>query len=130
MADLDELKAALEHTVEAYNAGNLEAYAAVWHDDVGLFGIVSPFPVLGRAAVRQYFQRVFAHSEGQTFTVINPQFRVIGTTGVIWSHYALANKPKDGPMQTLFGRATFTFAKSDGRWLMVALHASALPSGS
>ncbi len=120
----------MEQAVAAYNAGNLDAYADLWHDDVGLFGIISPFPALGKAAVRQYFQTIFANSESQTFTVINPQYRVIGTTGLVWLHYALAVKPKDGPMQILFGRSTFAFVKSDGKWLMVDLHASSLPSGS
>ncbi len=130
MADSNELQIALEQLVATYNSGDVDAYAALWHDDVGLFGIISPFPALGKAAVRQYFHTVFSNAESQTFTVINPNYRVIDNTGIVWSHYALSLKPKDGPMQAMFGRSTFTFVKLEGKWLMADLHASPLSVGS
>jgi hypothetical protein len=71
-----------------------------------------------------------ASPESVTVTPINPQFRVIGTTGVVSSHLAIALKPKDGPMTTMFVYYIGTLAKSDGKWLLVAEHASRLPSGN
>jgi uncharacterized protein (TIGR02246 family) len=130
MADSNELREVMEQVLATYNAGDLDGYSALWHDEVGIFGIISPFPALGKAAVRQYFHNVFSNAESQTFTVINPHYRVIDNTGVVWSHYALALKPKDGPMQAMFGRSTFTFVKTEGRWLMVDLHVSPVSVGS
>jgi ketosteroid isomerase-like protein len=129
MADIDDLKATFEQFVGAFNAHNLDAWAALCHDSVVSFQPFSPFPVEGKAALRQVHQTTLANSESVSVTHINPQFRVIGATGVVWAHTAHVRKPKDGPMTTVFGRSTFTFAKSDGRWLMVASHGSGLPSG-
>jgi uncharacterized protein (TIGR02246 family) len=129
MADMDDLKAAFEQFVGGYNTHNLDAWAALCHDNVVSFQLFSPFPVDGKAALRQVHQTTLANSESASVTHINPQFRVIGATGVVWAHSALVLKPKDGPMTTVFARTTFTFAKSDGRWLMVASHISRLPSG-
>jgi ketosteroid isomerase-like protein len=130
MADIDDLQATFEQFVGAFNAHNLDAWAALCHDGVVSFQLFSPFPVDGKAALRQVHQTTLANSESASATHINPQFRVIGTTGVVWAHTALVLKPKDGPMTAVFARSTFTFAKSDGRWLMVASHISQLPAGN
>jgi uncharacterized protein (TIGR02246 family) len=129
MADIDELKTAFEHAFVAYNSRSLDAFAASWHDDVVQFSALGPFPAVGKAAVRQYHQRMFTHHESLVYTPITPQFLVVGTTGVVWLHFSLTRKPKDAPMSTFFGRSIFTFAKVDGKWLMVAAHYSRLPSG-
>jgi ketosteroid isomerase-like protein len=130
MTDIDDLKVAFEQIVGAYNAQNLDAWAALCHDNVVSFQLFSPFPVDGKAALRQAHQTTLANSESATTTLINPQFRVIGTTGVVWAYLALGVKPKDGPLTTVFARSTFTFTKSDGRWRMVVSHISRLPSGN
>jgi uncharacterized protein (TIGR02246 family) len=130
MGDIDDLQAAFAQSNAAVNRRDLEALRAMFHDEAVQFGSSSPFPREGKAAFLQAFETIFANYEGYTFTPINPQFRVIGTTGVVWAHFAVAQKPKDGPMTTLFGRAIWTFAKSDGQWLIVAAHLSRLPSGN
>jgi ketosteroid isomerase-like protein len=130
MADIDELKAAFEQHIHMVNTRNPDAFVATVHDGVTGFTIASPFPVDGQEAIRQFVQTVMAHTESNTFRPINPQFRVIGTTGVVWAHHAVARKPKDGPRTTVFGRSTFTFVKTDGQWLCVSFHHSLIPSGS
>jgi hypothetical protein len=86
----------------------------------------------GKAARQQLFQRGSTNNESVTVTPIKPQFRVVGTTGVVWMHLALMRKPKeDAPMTNIaeIACSTWTFAKSDGKWLIVAEHHSLLPSG-
>jgi ketosteroid isomerase-like protein len=75
------------------------------------------------------YQTFFAAAETLTFTPINPQFRIIGDIGVVWSYYARQVKPKDGPLQTHFGRLTIAYTRAEGRWLVGAIHISRLPSG-
>lgn len=123
MGDIDDLKASFEQVVEAFNARDPDAYLAVVHDEAVLFWI-SPFSTDGKAAIRETLQTFFANREGVTATQFNAQFRVIGTTGLAWGYYGLAAKLKDGPIETSFGRYTFTFTKLDGRWLVVSLHTS------
>jgi ketosteroid isomerase-like protein len=62
--------------------------------------------------------------------LIHPQYRILGTTGIVRGNVALTGKPKGGPATILFGRMTWTFVKVDGQWRVVAVHASRVPSGS
>ena len=132
MADIDDLKTAFEQAVGALNARNLDAFSPLVHDEAIYFGPASLFPLEGKAARQQLFQRASTNNESVTITPMNPQFRIIGTTGIVWMHLALMRKPKDGPMTNVAYMAcsTWTFAKSDGQWLIVAEHHSPLPSGS
>src|SRR5438093_9076932 len=131
MADIDDLQAAFEHVVGALNTRNADAFVASLHDEAVYFGPLSPFPLEGKAARQQFFQRSSATNESVTVTPMKPQFRVIGTTGIVWTHIALMRKPKDGPTTNVADIAcsTWTFAKPDGKWLLVAEHHSLLPSG-
>jgi ketosteroid isomerase-like protein len=128
--EVADLKVALEHIVAAYGARDLGTLTASLHDDVTLFGVISPFPVDGKTAVRQYFERIFTSSERTAMELIDPHYRVVGTTGIVRGNVALTGKPKDGPATILFGRMTWTFVKVDDQWRVVAVHASRMPSGS
>jgi uncharacterized protein (TIGR02246 family) len=129
MADIDDLKATFEQVIAALNKRDAEALSAFCHDQIVFFPPFSPFPADGKTTFRQFTQMFFANHEAVTVTPINSQFRVIGNTGLVWSHLALAYKPKDGPLQTTFARETVTYVKSDGKWLAVAGHISRIPSG-
>jgi len=128
--DVDDLKATFEQLVKAINSRDLDTFVALAHDGVVFFSPISPFPVVGKAASQQGIQTLFDNNESITLTPINPQFSVIGNTGIVWGHLATAFKPKDGPMDISFIRCTFTFVKSEGKWLRVATHLSAIPSGN
>ena len=130
MADVDELKAMFEHVVAAINRRDADAWVSIVHDDFVVFVPSSPFAVEGKEAFRQFAQVFFAGSESVTVTPINPQFRVIGETGIIWTHLALTIKPKDGPLQTTFVREVVTYAKVGGKWRAVDNHLSRIPSGN
>jgi ketosteroid isomerase-like protein len=86
--------------------------------------------VAGKAAYQQIWQTNFADNERFTLTPINFQYQVIGNTGVIWGHLAVALKPKGGPARTQFLRFTGTYVKSEGKWLTAATHVSLIPSGN
>src|SRR5262245_59971340 len=107
MADIDDLKASFEQLTQAYNSVNLDAFSAGMDDEVTIFTPRSPFSVDGRAAVKQFYQVLSANAESITTRRINPQFRVIGTTGLVWGYTAFAVKPKGGPMMNIFVRQTW-----------------------
>ena len=127
--DVDDLKAAFEKGVKAYNSKD-EAFFPMVHDQGVVFSPSVPFAANGKAAYEQYTKGVWAAMDNSTFTAVNAQFRVIGSTGLAWGHYAIALKPKDGGSRSIFGRYTVVYAKSSGKWLAVAAHYSALPSGN
>lgn len=130
MSDLKDLQAAFEQAVATFNARDLETWAKFNHDQVVFFSPASPFAVDGKASVVQAMQALLANSESISWKIINPQFRVIGNTGVTWGHYSFSVKPKDGPLRTEFARFLLTWAKVDEKWLIVAEHNSRIPSGS
>jgi ketosteroid isomerase-like protein len=101
--------------VGAFNAHNLDAWVALCHAEVTSFQPLTPFPVDGKAVLRQVHQTTFTNHESGTVRPTNPQFRVVGTHGMAWMHKALVFKPKNGPLTTVFVRVTIIFAKSDGK---------------
>jgi uncharacterized protein (TIGR02246 family) len=112
--------------VQALNAHNPNAFVGSADKEVVLMGILSPFPVSGKDQFRQVVEDYLSDNESVTFTVVNPQFRVAGATGIAWGHYSLTNKPKDGPLEYSHGRYTYTYARADGKWVLVAAHLSPL----
>ena len=128
-ADVDDLKATFEKAVKAYNNQD-DAWFTLLHDQSISFNPTAPFAIDGNAAYKESMKRFWASMESTTFKPINQDFRVIGSTGVAWGHYALENKPKDGARETHFGRYMVIFAKSGEKWLGVASHYSSIPSGN
>jgi ketosteroid isomerase-like protein len=130
MADIDELRATFEQMVAAICRRDAAAYSSFWHEQIVAFPPFSPFAVEGKATLRQVAETNFTNAESVAFAPVNPQCRVIESTGIVWGHTALTIKPKDGPLQTLFARFMFIFAKTEGQWREVAVHVSQLPSGN
>jgi len=128
-ADVDDLKTAFEQGVKALNAQDVDGFMALAHDQAVVFGAASPFPVDGKAAQRQTFQSAVNNRESTTFTPVNPQFRVIGDTGIAWGHAVITLKPKGGPLETQYVRYTLVYVKTDGKWLRAAGHVSWMPPG-
>jgi ketosteroid isomerase-like protein len=101
------------------------------HEEAVYFFPAVPFPNNGKNAVQQSYQSSFTNHESITLRPINPQYRIIGVTGMAWGHFALTRKPKDGPSATVFTRYTWNFIKADRKWLIVTAHASPITaSGS
>jgi len=130
MSDLAALKAAFTQAVAAFNAQDLETWSTFNHEQVVFFSPASPFAANGKVSVLQAMQTLLANSESIAWKIINPQFRVIGDTGVTWGHYSFSLKPKDGPLRTEFARFLLTWTKANGQWVIVAEHNSRLPSGA
>jgi len=124
--DLADLRAVFDKDIRLFNAHNKDAFVASAHDDIILFGILSPFAVKGKEALRQLMQGYFDDHVRVMFTPVNPEFFVAGTSALAWGHYTIAEQPKVGPRETIHGRYTFTYTKVDGKWLLVAMHLSPL----
>ena len=127
-ADLDELKAAHEATIKAINARDAQGWAAGFYDREIRFSAEDPFPAESdKGSLVAAAQNVLATRESWTVVPVNLQYRVIGTTGIVWGYHRDVVKPKDGPMQSHVIRVLFVYVKSDGKWLRAAAHLSALP---
>ena len=124
--DLDEVKTAFNVDIKRFNAQDASAFSANAHDNVVLFGILSPFSVKGKTAITEMLERFFADSERVIFTPINPEFRIIGASALAWGHFTNTEVPAVGPREVIHGRYTFTYTKRDGKWFLIGLHFSPL----
>jgi ketosteroid isomerase-like protein len=127
--DVDDLKATYEKAVKAYNAKDV-AWFATFDNKAVSFHPTTPFAIDGDAQNKQAVKTFWSAMDSTVFSPVNTKFRVIGNTGLVWGHYAFANKPKDGGMRTTYGRFTTVCTKSDGKWVIVSSHYSAIPSGN
>jgi uncharacterized protein (TIGR02246 family) len=127
MADIDDLKAAYDRLVTAINARNVNAFVDSFHEQT-VHVVISPFFTDGRVALRQVIEAAFANAESTDWKSINPQFRIIGGTGIAWGHVAYTIKPKDGPLRTSNWAYIYTFTKADGKWLGATVQVSPLQS--
>jgi ketosteroid isomerase-like protein len=128
MSDLDDLKATAEQANKAQGTLDLKMWAALWHDQLVDFPPFPPFIVEGKAAVYRMFEALWANTESVTVRQIDPQYRVIGSTGLVWGRYVTEFKPKGAPLQRTTGRFTATYVKTEGKWLLVSRHVSLLPA--
>ena len=124
--NLDALKASFAAEIAALDTKNLEAAVAQAHADIVLFGVFSPFPIVGKAAFRKAVQEYFSQHDTAIFTPLNPEFGVMGKTGVAWGHYKMSLTPKGGSAAHSQGRYIFTYAHVDGKWQLFSMHISPL----
>jgi ketosteroid isomerase-like protein len=126
--NLAALRASFAADMRAFNSNNPDTFVASAHDEIVLFGILSPFPMDGKDEFRQVMQRYLADHEGVTLMAVHPEFHISGTTGIAWGYYSLTHKLKNGPLEYAHGRYTFTYTQADGKWVLIAMHFSPLQS--
>ena len=132
--DVDDLKDTHEQVVRALNMRNADAYVASWHHrGVQLrrnAELPTDYEQVGKAAIHQGLQNFFANTERFTVTWLEPQYRVIGSTGIVWGRVSGSRKPTGRPAETWTSRATVIYVKLDSGWARVCSHMSAPPSGN
>lgn len=115
-----------ENDIRLFNAKNNDAFVGSAHDDVVLFGILSPFATKGKENLQRVVRGYFEDHVRVTFRLVNPEFVIVNTNGLAWGAFTIAEYPKVDLRETIHGRYTFTYTKTDGKWLLVALHLSSL----
>jgi hypothetical protein len=128
--DLADLQTTFGKDIRLLNGGNKDAFSASAHEEVVLFGILSPFAIKGKEAVRQLIQQYLDDHARVNFKAVNPEFVLTGTDALAWGHYTILEDPKTGPRETIHGRYTLAYTKVDGQWLLAAFHLSPLQSYS
>lgn len=124
--DLADVRTLFEKDIRLLNAQNNAAFSAGAHDDVVVFGILSPFVTKGKAALQILVTEYLADHTRINFMSVNPELFVAGDSAVAWGHYTISETPKMGPRVSIYGRYTFTYSKIGGRWVLAALHFSPL----
>lgn len=115
-ADLTAMQAVDQSWMQAYNAGDASAVAALYADDATLLPPGSPGAV-GKAAIRNFFVTDVAQSQhaGYVFSIVGAETGgVAGDWG--WLSGAYAVKDKTGKAVD-GGKFLAVFKKVEGKWL-------------
>jgi uncharacterized protein (TIGR02246 family) len=128
--DEDDVAAAMNMWRDSLAKGSTEdpgEILTLYADDAVLWGTISSKRRDDPAAIRDYFVNAYKALPELTVTFEDPNIRVYGgDTAVNTGYYTFAYE-KDGAMQSLPARYSFTLVKRDGEWQIVDHHSSAMP---
>jgi uncharacterized protein (TIGR02246 family) len=127
--DRDDVAAAMSTWGDYLAKGTTEEPGEIltlYAEDAVLWGTISTTRRDDPAAIRDYFVNAYKALPNLTVTFEDPYIRVYGDTAVNTGYYTFSYD-KDGAMQTLPARYSFTLVKRDGDWQIVDHHSSAMP---
>ena len=99
----------------------------LYAEDGVLWGTISSKRRDDPAAIRDYFVNAYKALPNLTVTFEDPKIRVYGADTAINTGYYTFSYEKDGAVQSLPARYSFTLVKRDGDWQIVDHHSSAMP---
>ncbi|WP_085315701.1 SgcJ/EcaC family oxidoreductase [Derxia lacustris] len=118
--------AAMQAWVDAFNACDPAALAALYEQDAALWGTVAPQLIESPAGIRAYYERACAGEVKPKVAIAEESLRVYGDTAIDTGSYAFA-LPRDGQMRVVPARFSLVFQRFGERWLIVDHHSSLLP---
>ena len=131
--DLEDLKAASDGVVEAWNTLDAEKYVSLVNAS-GVGGSeLSPFVTAGdgdKEAFRQMVTSYFDGFESMSVTPINYEYRIVGGVGVVYGNNSVTFQLKGGEVKARWNRIVVTYSKIDGKWQMVTSSAAPVVIGS
>ena len=114
--DLADLKSGFEKELAALSSGDLETVMGNQHEQVLVLNPASPDPIDGKVARRKDYKQLLESMETFTVTPEDPQFWVVGNTGLVWGTYTIGLHPKGGEATTFRIRFSRTYIKENGLW--------------
>jgi len=127
-SDLDDFKAAVERYYQALNSMDADTIAQMTHPGVVVCEALVPFtrvystPEASKNGLKNWFSSL----ESLNFLIFNPEYKVVGDTGITWCYLGRRTK-RNGVVEDMFSRQTMTFVKVDGKWLLLMNHFSKFP---
>jgi ketosteroid isomerase-like protein len=125
--DKEDVQAALDNTQHAFNSKDKMAYEAALADEFQAFtSVKTPLLYESKAAWMGFINGLWQlpsvtyHQQQNSIQVYN------GDSAVANGYYVFTVVNKDGNATTVSGRATISFAKMHGTWLIVNYHFSHL----
>ena len=127
-SDLEELKTAVEKWYQAYNSMDADTIIQMTHPDIIVCEALAPFPFPHSSLEedKDSLKSWFSSLDSLNFRVFNPQYKVVGDTGIMWCYLGRRTVRK-GIISDLYVRQTMTFVKSDGKWRVLMYHFSKFP---
>lgn len=125
-ASRDAVAAAEAKWTAIFVDDNPDAILALYDDEGILWGTLSPTILVGKPAVRGYFERAYKALPGHKVTFGEQQIRVYGDTAINSGYYTFSYV-RDGETRTIPARYSFVYKKRGNDWMIVDHHSSAMP---
>ena len=123
--DDTKLLAVMDAWAAAFAGDRIETLLALYADDAILWGTLSPIRRDSPAAIRDYFEPVFAFSDRRA-EFREPRVRIYENTAINTGSYTVSWQGDDG-LVNIDARYSFAYVKRCGRWQIVDHHSSAMP---
>jgi uncharacterized protein (TIGR02246 family) len=113
--------------IKAFHEGNAEALSALFAKDAVYISFTSPFPAIGREAIRAAFAGFFrAFPIHQLF--LRDEFRkAYGDTVIYNCNWTFIYGDGKGPIKTVYGRTSSANTVVEGKRLLLLMATSSLP---
>jgi len=130
--DVEDLQAAQERFAAAFKARDAATLASLLHPRFLDFPADAETPVdwTGKTFEqrREFFSDALAGYESWSVRLLDPQYRVIGGTGVVSAWESVSRKPNGSVLEYPRWRLTANWVKEDGKWLMLSAQRSTTPA--
>lgn len=114
---------------QAFQDGNVEAYAAAFADNAAFHSSFSAFRMDGKEAIKAYFAELFLMYPRRHLFIRQPTNRAYNDDLVVQDGYAVLNLLNErGEPKTFEVRYSLTWSKVAGKWQIVDQHVSRLPT--
>jgi len=127
---LESLRAAEGGRLAALNAGDIDAVLAVEGGSVGFGWAATAIRKPDLPSLRANITRWLNGMKEFSIEITDPEYRVVGQTGLVLGTLVRREKPRDGPASTLYLRYSATYVLEGDRWRMVQYHRSPMPAES
>jgi hypothetical protein len=127
--DLADLKAAHQMLDKAWNTGNVAGAFEVWQDGGIWLPASYAFPIVSSTAVGIPMFTKWLETHIYRYRWYKVDYRVTGDTGFVWGVRTTTEIAKaTGTGKRRFLKTTMVFMKSEGKWKVVMLHDTPIPS--
>lgn len=122
--DVEDLKAALAKSNQAYNDRNADAVCNGLHEKVVRYELGNLNAYHGKQAACAALRGFFSSLEQSNLSFHGTKVQVVGSTGMVWGQWQYIFKQRDDGVEVHNGRWIGTFVKSDGKWLQTTFSAT------
>ena len=125
----EEIAQLRQQRIQAFSDGNLDAFVDSFADNAVVTPPGEPFRIEGKDAIRAYYAALFQNFPTRRVIARQSSIRVYQDSTAIVNNYAhLILVDRSGKRTAINGRASFTYVRIGGRWLVVDQHSSTLPT--
>jgi len=113
--------------VKAFHEGNAEALSALFARDAVYVSWASPFPSVGREAIRATFEGFF-RAFPVRYLILRDEYRAVyGDAVSLNNNFTLIYGDGKTPVKTVYGRNSAVNTIAEGRRLLIIQHSSFFP---